>query len=82
MNSQVQYAQRIEESPESGRSVRASYAHSEQSLPPEPEHRPQGGELRSRSREYKELRQLGAVDFNGTIDPAEVETWLKRTESM
>ena len=36
----------------------------------------------SRSKDYKELRQLGAIDFNGTTDPAEAETWLKRIERI
>ena len=82
MDSHDQYAQRIEESAESGRSVGASHAQSEQSVPPEPEHRPQGGERRSRSKDIKELRQLGAIDFTGTIDTAEAETRLKKTENM
>lgn len=33
-------------------------------------------------RNYKELRKLGATDFYGTIDPAEAETWLKRTNRV
>ena len=82
MDSHNQYAQRIEESTESGRSIGASHAHFEQSVPPEPEHRPQEEKLRSRSKDIKELRQLGSIDFTGTIDPAEAEPWLKRTERI
>lgn len=33
-------------------------------------------------RNYKELRKLGATDFYGTVDPAEAETWKKRTERV
>ena len=82
MDSQEQFSQRIEDTAESGRSEGASHALSDQSLPPEPERRPQGGEQMSRSKDYKELRQLGAIDFNGTTDPAEAETWLKRIERI
>ena len=83
MDSQDRYAQRIEDTAESGRSVGASYARtrSERTQPPEPAPRPQGA-LRSRSKDYKELRQLGAKDFEGTTDPAEAEKWLKRTERI
>ena len=42
MDSHDQYAQRIEESAESGRSVGASHAQSEQSVSPEPADRLQG----------------------------------------
>ena len=41
-----------------------------------------GLDRRSRSEKVKEFCQLGAVDFYGTIDPAEAETWLKRTERI
>ena len=37
---------------------------------------------RSRSKDIKELRQLGVKDFYGTTDPAEAEAWLKRTERV
>ncbi|XP_074322831.1 uncharacterized protein LOC141659805 [Apium graveolens] len=33
-------------------------------------------------RDYKELRKLGAIDFYGTVDLAEAEKWLKRTERI
>ncbi|XP_074376881.1 uncharacterized protein LOC141718399 [Apium graveolens] len=33
-------------------------------------------------RDYKELRKFGAIDFPGTVDPAEAEKWLKRTERV
>ena len=82
MDSQEQYGQRIEDTVEARRSAGASYAHSDQSLAPEPERRHLGGERRSRSKDIKELRQLGAVDFHGTIDPAEAKTWLKRTKRV
>ena len=41
-----------------------------------------GLDKRSRSEKLRELRQLGAIEFCGTIDPAEAETWLKRTERI
>ena len=84
MDSHDQYAQRIEETAESGRSVGASYARtrSEQTQPPEYEPRPQGGVFRSHSKDYKELCQLGAKDFEGTTDPSEAENWLKSTERI
>ena len=82
MDSQDQFAQRIEESAESERSEGASRAPTNQSVAPEPERRPQGGERKSRSKDLKELRQLGAKDFEGTTDPAEAESWLKRTERL
>ena len=49
---------------------------------PTPVFRTPGYELRSRSKDIKELRQLEAADFHGTTDPAEAETWLKRTERI
>ena len=82
MESQDQFAQRIEESAESERSEGASHAPTDQSLAPEPKRRPQGGERKSRSKDLKELRQLGAKDFEGTTDLAEAEAWLKRTERL
>ena len=42
----------------------------------------QGPTMATVKRNYKELRKLGAVDFLGTTDPAEAETWLKRTERV
>ena len=37
-----------------------------------------GLDKRSRSEKLRDLRQLGAIEFCGTIDPAEAKTWLKR----
>ncbi|KAL8113615.1 hypothetical protein AgCh_020804 [Apium graveolens] len=34
------------------------------------------------NRDYKELRKLGAIDFSRTIDHAEAEKWLKRSERV
>ena len=82
MDSKDQFAQRIEESAESGRSRGASHAQNEQTRTPGSVIRTQGQERKSRSKDVKELRQLGAIDFSGTIDPAEAEAWLKRTERI
>ena len=82
MVSQDQYARRIEESAESGRSIGASYALPEQTSPPEPVQRTQGQEQKFRSKKFLELRQLEAVNFYGTTDPTEAWTWLKRTERV
>ena len=79
MDSHDQYAQKTEESAESGCFVRATHAPSEQALSPEHRDRLQVEEHRSRSEKFAELRRLGAVDFYGTTDPAEAGTWLKRT---
>ena len=82
MESQIQDAQRIEGSAKSRHPVEVSHALQGHPHPPESVHGTQGQEQRSRSKSFKELRQLGAVDFYGTIDPAEAETWLKRTERV
>ena len=82
MDSQEQNAQRIEGSAESRRSIGASHALHEHTPPPESVHRTQGREQKSHSKNFKELRQLGVVDFYGTTDPAEAETWLTRTERV
>ena len=82
MDSSEQHAQSIEDSAEPRHSTEASY------IPPE--HTPHSErlrekperDLRSRSKNSKEHRQLEAVDFFGTTDPAEAETWLKRTERV
>ena len=80
MDSSEQHAQRTEDSAQPRPSTEASHAprdhipHSER-LPEILER-----DLKSRSKEYKELRQLGAPDFHGTTDPAEAEAWLKRIE--
>ena len=74
MDSQTHDAQRVEGSAESRHSLEVSQ------VPPGLSHTPtasthgtQRQEPRSRSKEIKELRQLGAVDFKGTTDPAEAE---------
>ena len=41
-----------------------------------------GLDKRSRSEKLRELRQLGAIEFCGTTDPAEAEISLKRTERI
>ena len=82
MESHTQDTQRIKKTSKSRHSVESSHALREQPPPPELVHGTQGQEQRSRSKAIKELRQLGAVDFFGTTDPAEAETWLKRTERV
>ena len=79
MDSSDQNAQRTEGSAGSGQSTGASHVPRAPTPPPEPEHRPQVEQLRFRSEKFTELRQLGAIDFYGTTDPAEAGTWLKRT---
>ena len=54
----------------------------ENTVPSESVHGLSGLDRKSKSKDFKELRQLGAVDFGGTTDPAEAETWLKRTERI
>ena len=75
-------AQRDEGTAKSRPSVEVSQARNAYT----PTHTPMTGtpgyELRSRSKDYKELRQLGAKDFEGTTDLAEAEIWLKRTERV
>ena len=80
MESQSQDAQRTEGSAESRFSMEVSQTPHEPT--PTPVFGTPGYESRSRSKDIKELRQLGAVDFHGTTDPAEAETWLKRTERI
>ena len=82
MASQSHNAQRDEGSAGSRPSVEVSQAQYEVTPPPTPMTGTPGYGLRSRSKDFKELRQLGAKDFNGTTDPAEAETWLKRTERI
>ena len=81
MSSQDRYAQRMEETADSGRSTGASYAraHSERTRLPEHVDRLQVEEHSSRSEKLAELRRLGAVDFYGTTDPAEAGNWLRKT---
>ena len=84
MESQTHNAQRIEGMAESSHSLEVSQAPPRYSRTHSatPTYGTQRQEPRSRSKAIKELRQLGAVDFFGTTDPAEVETWLKRTERV
>ena len=82
VESHTQDAQRIEDTAESRPLVESSNVPREPSFPTELTHRTQEQALRSRSKKFKELRQLGAVDFYGTTDPAEAETLLKRTERV
>ena len=65
-------------------SIEASYNLRENAQNPhrDAEYEVQGPDPTTRSRNFKELRKLGAVDFSGTTDPAEAETWLKRTERV
>ena len=35
-----------------------------------------------RERKFSQLLKLGATSFSGTLDPAEAEAWLKRTERI
>ena len=81
MDSPSHNAQRIEGTADSEYSLEVSQAPPRHSRTHSatPTHRTQRQEPRSRSKAIKELRQLGAVDFFGTTDPAEKETWLKRT---
>ena len=82
MDSHEQYAQRTEESTPPRHSTEASYVPPERTPHSERLRETLERDLRSRSKNFKELRQLGVVDFHGTIDPAEAETWLKRTERV
>ena len=84
MDSQSHDAQQIEGTTGSEYSLEVSQA------PPRPPrthsatstHGTQRHEQRSRSKDIKELRQLGVKEFFGTTDPAEAETWLKSTERV
>ena len=82
MDSRDRYAQRVEESADSERSIGASHDHHERTPNLESINRPQGRGQRFRSKDFRELRQLGAKEFSGTTDPAEAETWLKGTERI
>lgn len=82
MDSSEQYAQRTEDSAQSRRSTEASNVPPENTPRSERVQETPERDVRSRSKNFKELRQLGAVDFYGTTDPAEAETWLKRTERV
>ena len=82
MASESHNAQRVEGSAESRQSLDVSQASHDYTPPPTPVSGTPGYEQRSHSKDYKELRQLGALDFHGTTDPAKAETWLKRTEKI
>ena len=82
LESHTQDAQTIDDTAESRPFVESSNKTRGPSFHTEPTHGTQEQALRSRSKKFKELRQLGAVDFYGTTDPAEAETWLKRTERV
>ena len=82
MESHTQDAQRIEETADSRPLIESSSVTREQPPPTELTRGTQEQAQRSRSKNFKELRQLGAIDFYGTTDLAEAETWLKRTERV
>ena len=82
MDPSEQYAQRTEDSAQSRRSTEASNVPPENTPRSERVQETPERDVRSRSKNFKELRQLGVVDFYGTTDPAEAETWLKRTERV
>ena len=77
MDSHEQFAQRIEDSAEPKHSTEASHIPLERTPHSERLQETPERDLRSCSKNYKELRQLRAVDFYGTTDPAEAETLLK-----
>ena len=82
MESHTQDTQRIEETVESRPLIESSSLPWEQPPSTESARWTQEQAQRSRSKNYKELRQLGAIDFYGTTDPAEAEAWLKRMERV
>ena len=82
MESQDWNAQRTERPADYRYPVEPSYALQGYTLSSKSVHGLTGLDRRSRSEKFRELRQLGAVEFCGTIDPAEAETWLKRTERI
>ena len=82
MSSRNRYVQMTEESSDSERSIGDSYAQCERTPNHESINRPQVRGPRIRSKDIRELRQLGAKEFSGTTDPAEAETWLKGTERI
>ena len=83
MDSPSHDAQRIEGTADSRYSLEVSQASQGFTRTPTTStHGTQRQGPRSCSKDIKELRQLGAVDFTGTTDPAEAETWLKRTERI
>ena len=82
MASQSHNAQRVEGSAGSRQSMDVSQVPHDFTPPPTPSSGTPGYDSRSRSKSFKELQQLGAIDFHGTTDPAEAETWLKRTKRV
>ena len=82
MESQDQNAWRIEGPADSRHPVEPSFSLLEHTFPPDSVHGLSGLDKKSQSKNFKEPRQLGAVDFYGTTDPAEAETWLKRIERV
>ena len=82
MDPSEQYAQRTEDLAEPRPSTEASNVPPERTPQSERLRVTPERDLRSRSKDYKELHQLGAIDFHGTTDPAEAEAWQKRTERI
>ena len=77
MESQDRNAQRTEGPADYRHPVESSYILRENTISSKSVHELPGLDKRSRSEKIRELRQLGAVEFYGTIDPAEAETWLR-----
>ena len=77
MESQDRNAQRTEGPANYRHPVESSYTLRENTISSESVHGLPGLDKRSRSEKIRELRQLGAVEFCGTIDPAEADTWLR-----
>ena len=84
MDSPSHDAQRIEGTAESRHSQEVSQTPQRHTRTPSTTstHGTQRHEPRSRSKDIKELRQLGAKEFFGTTDPAEAEAWLKSIERL
>ena len=82
MASQSHNAHRVEGSAGSRQSMDVSQASHDFTPSPTPMTGTLEYGLRSRSKDFNKLQQLGAKDFNGTTDPTEAETWLKRTERI
>ena len=70
MESQDRNAQRTEGPVDYRHPVESSYILRENTISSESVHGLPGLDKRSRSEKIRELRQLGAVEFCGTIDPA------------
>ena len=77
MESQDLNAERTEGPDDYRHPVESSYILRENTISSESVHGLTGLVERSRGEKIRELRQLGAVEFCGTIDPAEAETWLR-----